>query len=203
MLINGANDSLVRLDRRTVELSTAAVQSVSAADLRRGTPCAGWSLGDLLGHMIAQHNGFAAAAGGERSDVAAWAVRPMGDEPAAEYTAAADRVIAAFAAHLPDRGFWLPEISAGGPIPAAMAISMHLVDYVVHAWDVAATVGADLEFDDDLTSAALAVAEQVPDDESREAEGAAFKPALPVPPGSSTLDRLLLLLGRDPRWSAV
>jgi uncharacterized protein (TIGR03086 family) len=203
MPINVVDDPLVRLDRRAVDLSVSAVAMVSAADLDRPTPCTEWSLGALLQHMIVQHHGFAAAAAGERSDAADWAPGPLGQDPAAEYATAARRVVEAFAGHLPDRGFWLPEIGDGGPFPAAMAISMHLVDYVVHTWDVMVAIGAEVEFDDDLTAAALAIAEQVPGGESREVDGAAFKPARTVPPGSSPRQRLLLVLGRDPDWIAV
>lgn len=176
---------------------------VSAADLDRRTPCAAWSLADLLRHMTVQHHGFAAAAAGERSGAADWAPGPLGPDPILDYVAAARRVVEAFAGHVPDRGFWLPEIGDGGPFPAAMAISMHLVDYVVHTWDVMVSIGAEVAFDDDLTAAALEVAEQVPGGESRVVDGAAFKPARTVPPGSSPRQRLLLVLGRDPDWIAV
>jgi hypothetical protein len=97
---------------------------------------------DLLGHMIVQHEGFAAAAD-------------------------------------------------GGPFPASMAIGFHLVDYVVHTWDVAVSMELDVTFEDDLVAAALQIAEQ----------GAAFKPVLPIPAGSSELERLLLILGRNPSWA--
>lgn len=83
-----------------------------------------------------------------------------------------------------------------------MAIGFHLVDYVVHAWDVAVSMGMGVVFDDDLTAAALRVAERVPAGAAREVDGAAFKPVRPIPPGSSAIERLLLLLGRDPSWVA-
>ena len=49
------------LDRRAVLASVEVVSRVTAADLGRATPCAGWTLGDLLAHMTVQHHGFAAA----------------------------------------------------------------------------------------------------------------------------------------------
>jgi hypothetical protein len=38
------------------------VSQAGAADLARPTPCTGWTLGDLIGHMTAQHYGWTAAA---------------------------------------------------------------------------------------------------------------------------------------------
>jgi hypothetical protein len=40
----------------------------------------------------------------------------------------------------------------------------------------------------------------VPGGAARLQPGAAFAPGLPVPQGAATLDEILLLLGRDPRW---
>lgn len=40
----------------------------------------------------------------------------------------------------------------------------------------------------------------VPNGEEWLLTGAAFQPGLPAPAGSSTLDQILLLLGRSPGW---
>ncbi len=53
------------LDARAVRASVRVVLQASAADLARPTPCADWTLAELLAHMTAQHNGFAAAAAGK------------------------------------------------------------------------------------------------------------------------------------------
>lgn len=37
------------------------VRELTSTDLDRRTPCTEWSLADLLGHMIGQHEGFATA----------------------------------------------------------------------------------------------------------------------------------------------
>jgi uncharacterized protein (TIGR03086 family) len=198
MLINPA---LVQLHRRAVQCSVEIVSAVTADQLGWPTPCAGWALGDLLGHMIAQHHGFAAAADGSAPDLSGWAARPVGDDPAGEYAAAAQRVITAFGASgVLGRRMWLPELRADRPFPAATAIGFHLVDYVVHGWDVAASLGAEADYASDVVAAALVVAEQVPSGAAREAPGSAFRPALPVGAGRSPMQRLLLILGRSPAW---
>jgi uncharacterized protein (TIGR03086 family) len=194
---------LVGLHRRVMTVSAEVVAGVAADDLDRPTPCAAWTLRDLLAHLIGQNHGFAVAVGGAGPDPTPFAPVPVDGEPAEVYAASVERVTTAFAACPPDRQVWLPEISTTRPYPVALALRFHLVDYVVHSWDVARSIGRTVEFDDDLLAAALAVAEIVPDDRTRLADGAFFRPALPVPDHASTLDRTLLLLGRDPAWTAA
>jgi uncharacterized protein (TIGR03086 family) len=190
---------IVRLDARAVQASVTVVASAGHADLARPTPCGDWTLGQLLVHMTVQHDGAAAAGNG--ADPSVWRARPPAADPVAEYAAAADRVLRAFAADgILARDFALPEIGPGAAFPAAMAISFHFVDYVVHGWDVARTLGMDYELDPDLLAVALSVAEAVPDDEGRLRPGAAFAPRVAEPQGDSQLDRIVALLGRRPDW---
>lgn len=191
------------LDARALQVATAVVDRVDAAALDRPTPCARWSLGQLLAHMTGQNHGFAAAARGETADLTVWADRPVGDDPAGVFAASAADVVAAFAEEgALQRSWWLPEIRDGALFPAQQAMSFHFVDYVVHAWDVAASLGMRVGFDADLLDAALAVAERVPGGAAREREGAAFAPAVGVASEGGTLDRVLALLGRSPSWPA-
>jgi len=193
--------SVVDLDRRAVEVSAGIAARITPGQLTWPTPCAGWNLADLLSHMIAQHYGFAAAAEGNGADPSAWQVHPVAADASSAYAAAARRVIAAFAAaDVLQRSFWLPEIRGGISLRARTAIGFHLVDYVVHGWDVAAALGVQADYPPDVVDAALAIAEQVPDDATRLAAGAAFQPARPVPAGETRMRRMLLLLGRSPSW---
>jgi hypothetical protein len=88
-------------------------------------------------------------------------------------------------------------------VPAQLAVGFQLVDNVVHAWDVAVSLGRRPEVDDDVVAAALVVARQVPDGDERDRPGAAFAHALPIGVRRSPLDETLLLLGRDPAWRAA
>ena len=194
-------DDIRDLDRRAVQATVHLVSKASVADLSKSTPCAGWTLSDLLSHMIGQHNGFAAAAEGRGANLAAWDEGPLGDDPAAEYSAAASRVIAAFAEPgVLERRFVIPAIVPDTEFPAAQAISFHFIDYVVHGWDVARALGVPCELDSDLVEAALPVAEAVPDGKSRLRPGSAFRPGLPIPQEAAPLDRIVAMLGRSPAW---
>jgi uncharacterized protein (TIGR03086 family) len=194
--------NIQELDRRAVELSRSIVATVTQAQLRLPTPCAEWDLGALLAHMSVQHHGFARAVDGEHTELADWHPTPVDADPAGLYGKAADRVIASFGADgTSARTVYLPEVRDGITVPGRVAMSFHFVDYVVHAWDVAATLGRPVEFDDDLLAAANVVAAQVPDDEASRRPGMAFGPKI-ASPTDDELDRLLTALGRAPSWHA-
>jgi uncharacterized protein (TIGR03086 family) len=192
-------NDIVGLDRQAVRESARLVGQVTAADLTRPTPCADWTLHGLLRHMIAQHYGFAAAAAGD-GDLARWRPRPLEEDPVAAYNAAADCVLTAFAADgVLDGEFPLPEFKRAPLFPARQAISFHFVDYVVHSWDVAMTLGSQVRLEPGLLDAALGVARDVPGGDARREPGAAFAPAVACASGSP-LDRIVALLGRSPGW---
>ena len=191
---------MVRLDASAVRASVQVVSQARAADLARPTPCDGWTLAELLAHMTAQHNGFAAAAAGGGADLVRWQTGAPAADPAGEYAAAAARVIAAFGAPgVLDRDFTLPEISPQLRFPAEQAIGFHLVDYVAHGWDVARTLGLRYDLEPALLAVALPVARSVPDGQNRRRPGASFAPRVTVTRGSM-LDHIVALLGRRPSW---
>ncbi|WP_174186035.1 TIGR03086 family metal-binding protein [Nocardia barduliensis] len=198
MLTNSVEELRAR-HARSVRLSVDAVARVRPDQLDAETPCAGWRLRDLLEHMIAQNHGFAdAARGGD--DPGVWAVRPSAD-PVADYHVSADDVLSAFAAEdVFERTLVLAEILPDQGIPAAQVIGFHLVDSVVHAWDVARSIGETITPDAAVADAALSIARTVPDGPERSDPGAPFGPALAEPEQTSTLDRILLALGRSPNW---
>jgi uncharacterized protein (TIGR03086 family) len=189
------------LDRRAVDVGRAIVATVTVEKLGLPTPCAEWDLGALLAHMTVQHHGFARAVAGERVELADWQPRPAGADVVARYDEAADRVIESFRSPADINGHaHLAEIQGGVSVPVATAISFHFVDYVVHGWDVAAALGVPIEFDDEVLTAALTVAAQVPADEASRAPGMAFAPTVATPAGGGLLAQVLASLGRSPSW---
>ena len=192
---------IVDLDARVVEATVSLVKQASLLDLDRPTPCAGWNLDDLIAHMTAQHYGWIAAAVGHGADLSVWQPGPPVADPIGEYAEASRRVLEAFAADgVLDRQFALAEISPVLRFPAAQAISFHFIDYLVHGWDVARSLGADYQPEPGLLAAALPVAQAVPGGEARKRDGAAFAPEVAVPAQAGLLDQILAMLGRDPSW---
>jgi uncharacterized protein (TIGR03086 family) len=189
------------LDRRAVAVSVELVATIGTADRARPTPCAGWNVERLVVHMTAQHRGFAAAAAGHGADPAVWEARGNVADLVAAYRLAAAAVGRAFGEPgVLQRSFALPEISTTVEFPGHIAIGFHLIDYVVHSWDVARSLGLPVRFDADVLDAALFIAERVPDDAARRLPGAAFAPALPAPANAAAIDRIVSLLGRSPSW---
>jgi uncharacterized protein (TIGR03086 family) len=185
--------------------SVDVVSTVTADDLAKPTPCAGWNLADLLTHMTVQHHGFAAAARGHGDDEAVWQAGSVGEaviaDPAGTYAAAAAEVIDAFAGDgVLDSEFALPELGPGAMFPGAMAIGFHYIDYVVHGWDVARTLGRGYELPADVVAAAVPLALFVPDGDFRAIDNAPFGPAIPSTDSANDFDRILTHLGRSPQW---
>jgi uncharacterized protein (TIGR03086 family) len=196
-------DELRRIHARTVRDSAALVHRIAVADLSRPTPCDAWTLGDLLAHMTAQHLGFAAAALGDQGDPTPWTVHPPDADFAARYESAAELVIDAFAqVDVPERSMVLPELAPARPFPTVLALGFHLLDYAVHAWDVARAIGDDHTPDAEATAAVLPIALAIPDGEARLAPGSHFAPG-PAPEADADIwARILLALGRSPSWRA-
>lgn len=182
--------NIVELHRRAIDAVRPIVARVG--DLDVPTPCDGWDLRTLLAHMTGQDYGFAAAV---LDDVTVEAFAPR-DDP---WEGGADAVVAAFAKADPERQVLLPEFN-GMRFPLATVVGFHLVDTLVHGWDVAASIGLDVGYDDELVAAGLEQAERVPGGAVRTAPGAPFAPILPGADEQTGWPRTLALLGRDPNW---
>lgn len=192
------------LHRVAVLATVDTVGTITRDDLARPTPCAGWDLADLLAHMTVQHRGFAAAARGHGGDSGIWDPATVADavttDPAGTYAAAATDVLDAFGVDgVLDASFALPEFGPGATFPGARAIGFHFIDYVVHGWDVARSLGVAFELPSEVVAAVLPLALAVPDDDRRGA-GAPFMPAVPGNGEVGDLDRILAHLGRSPAW---
>ncbi|MEV0144906.1 MULTISPECIES: TIGR03086 family metal-binding protein [unclassified Nonomuraea] len=188
------------LDRRALDLAGGVIAQVTDVDLDRPTPCAEWNLGELLRHMVSENHGFAANVAGSPAQ---GAVRPggdLGDDPFGAYHDSAAAVTAAFAA--PDVYERQAEIPEFGVFPARIAISMHLVDVLVHGWDVAMSIDVSYRPDDELVASALTTASLWPDTSKTRGPGAAFDSRVPVAADAPAFQRLLGLLGRSPSWAA-
>ncbi|MFB7378187.1 TIGR03086 family metal-binding protein [Kitasatospora purpeofusca] len=203
---------LLELHTRSLELAAAVVDTVQPEQLVLATPCAGWPLRRLLEHVVGQHRGFAAAALGAGADLARWRDVPVHGDPAGAFRRSAEQLTAAFATAAvaaEPAPLHLPEIGDGGPFPLDRAVGFHLLDTLVHAWDVASALGsparlvAAVEAEPPLVGALLTVAGAVPAAAGARGPGRAFAAVRAEPDGTGPFARALALLGRDPSWSAA
>jgi len=191
--------AVLELHGRAMRHSVVIVAMIHDDQWDAPTPCARWTVRELLTHMTTENRGFAAAAAGETESRDGWVDRPAGDDPRRDYAESADLVVAAFAAAASE--FWLPNIDETSRFPAKQAIGFHLLDYVVHSWDVAAALGRTIALEPDLVAAAQKVAaEDVPNGERRHRPNAGFQPAVEGAKDPDPLRNLLAFLGRDPDW---
>jgi len=186
---------LRELDRRSLLVLDKIVAAATPADLARPTPCAGWTLADLLRHQVSENHAFATAA--REGSAPDWDAGDLGDDARAAYRASVDDFLAAMADDaVLDRQL---TINHFGTFPGTIAAHMHLVDTVAHGWDLARTLGLPYEPDAEAVYIATKLAERIPD-EGREKNGS-FARSVEAPADATELDRFLALLGRDPAWT--
>jgi len=165
-----------------------------AGDLTVPTPCAGWDLADLFGHMVGQNLGFAAAvADGDAPADAYESVPVAGDDVARTWQDSATRVRNAFGTADPEATVHLAEF--GFHPTAAVALGMQLLDAAVHAWDVATALGKTNRPADVTVTFVLDMARQIA---SRPGGTPVFAAPL-AEQGEDPWNDALRLLGRDPK----
>jgi uncharacterized protein (TIGR03086 family) len=190
---------MLELHGRVMRQSVDVVGLIKDDQWELPTPCTEWEVRGLVEHMILDNRGFAAAARGEAIDRAVWTEKSFGPDLREEYARSASLVAEAF--KQPVAQFWLPRINDAITYPAAQAISFHLLDYLIHSWDVAAAIGHQVRFDEDLVTAVREIGDrEVPNGANRLRVGASFQPPREPRAGESAQDRLLRTLGRSPDW---
>lgn len=106
----------------------------------------------------------------------------------------------AFAADgITEATFALPEFGPDATFPGALAIGFHFVDYAVHGWDVAASMGMPYQLPDDAVTALLPLVMGIPDGDLRDSAASPFDRAVDAA-AATDFEKVLLHLGRRPNW---
>jgi uncharacterized protein (TIGR03086 family) len=182
------------LDKQALDWAGSIVAQVRPEHLDGPTPCGSWTLRELLGHMIAHNHGFAAGAIGTPRGADLWDRLDFDGEPAEAYDSSAAALTAAFAGPLPER----IEVYGYGTLPVPTVLGMHIVDFVVHGWDVARSIGSTQMPAEALSDAAYQIMLRFPKDRPSKA----FDAVVPVPADAPVGDQLMGYVGRDPQWTA-
>lgn len=198
--------SLVQAHADASRLLESVVAGVAADDLTRETPCAGWTVADLLAHLGGHERGWAVACSGARTDVDLWAPLDEGTQTQKRIVDLLTETREVVAGH-PEVELgevWVPVLVTTHPLPGSVALRAHLLDMATHAWDVAVAVRRSLEVPAEVAAIALEVAEGIPDGPDRSAPDSFFAPRLSADGTSAaSFERVLALLGRDPAWRSA
>jgi uncharacterized protein (TIGR03086 family) len=184
----------------SLDLLEAAAAAVTDANRQAPTPCAQWTVTQVLQHAAGDQLAWAAAIG-----VGTWpSENPFAPSGHLEAGGVDDLVKPALAAA---RAAWsnvsqgddaVPTPLPQGPLPARIAAGACALDAAVHAWDIAVAVGRPGLLPSELAEALLPAARAVV--EPLRAYGA-YADALAPQPGDDSAAELLRYLGRNPQWS--
>ena len=173
------------------------LDAVTESDWERPTPCDGWTVRDLVGHLVGGcHMSELLLGGADRDEAmtALFALKIEGD-PKARFAEGAVAQAAAFGApgaadricHHPMRD-----------MPGSDFIWLRVRDTAAHAWDLATALDIDGDLDGDLVEELWAQVEPVAPllgASGMFGDGASGE----LPPDATTQHRLLDALGRRPQ----
>jgi uncharacterized protein (TIGR03086 family) len=176
-------DPLKQLDMLTEPLG-AVVAGITPADLDKPTPCAGFTVRDVLAHMVSGATVFAAAVRGTEPP------EPDLDDVLANFGPALGNLVAAFN----EPGALDQTIAAPfGDVDGDTFARFVALDGLVHGWDLARATGQRYDPPDALVAAADAFAHQAIDPLR---DGETFAAAVEPPASASPIDRLAAYTGR-------
>jgi uncharacterized protein (TIGR03086 family) len=185
----------------SLDLLEAAAAAVTDANQQASTPCAQWTVAQVLQHASGDQLAWAAATGVGTGP----AENPF--EPSGRLDGGVDDLVKPALATA--RAAWtsvkadddaVPTPLPQGPLPARIAAGACALDAAVHAWDIAAALGRPGFLPSELAGRLLPAARAVA--EPLRAYGA-YAAALPPQPGDDSAAELLRYLGRDPRWGGA
>ncbi|WUH97063.1 TIGR03086 family metal-binding protein [Spirillospora sp. NBC_00431] len=183
---------LHRLDATALAMIGHDVALVPDAAMTDPTPCEGWTVTDLLNHMNERHEAVARTVLPPPDDD-----RGDGADPRYEFARIAARWVAAL-----DQSGETVDIPWRGTVSTEWVLGVHVVDMLVHRWDLARALGTTLTVPDRLTEVALPLARvNTAPGSPLNGPDPAYRPPLAEDPDRSTMDNIVALLGRDPEWS--
>ena len=139
----------IELLKKAIAGFSAELAATPDSDWSKMTKCEGWTVTDLMKHMVGGAKGAAAAfRGGTKEDaIAAGSGDVLGSNPRAAYEASVADHIAAYES-LAD-----PETIIHHPasdMPASRLLMFRIGDYLLHTWDLAAGLGRTVTLDPEV-----------------------------------------------------
>ena len=173
------------LHRRAQETFQATLANVGPDQWDLPTPCAGWTVADLVDHIIGGNTWVQGLAGREPVAV------PQDDKATALVASANGAHDVFAAADGMSRMFELPFAT----LPGVAFIGLRTNDVFTHAWDLAKATGQSTDLDHELAIEGLKASSARIQPQMRSA-GGPFEPEQPCPDNATPADKLAAFLGR-------
>jgi len=172
-------------------IAADVLANVTPEHMSGSTPCAKWTVADLVDHLVgAQHWARSAMDGVEMTETGEGSSK--GDYNAA-FAAAAAASLASFQAD----GALARTVNPGfGDMPAPALMGMATTDTFQHAWDLATSTGQDNDLDPALAAQLLEASRQSIQPAFRSEAGDIFGPEQTAPADANAATQLAAFLGR-------
>jgi uncharacterized protein (TIGR03086 family) len=175
----------------------ALLLGIDDHDLTAPTPCAEWTVADLLDHIMDVTRAFTQAAQKltEAPGTSTPAPRPSADHLPPHWRSRLPVLLEDLATAWKVPAAWTGSAQTGGatmPATATGAAAVH--ELTMHSWDLARATGQDFAADPRILEALIEYLSHRP---------RAFGPVVEIEDEASLLGQTLALSGRDPSWRSA
>lgn len=178
----------------------ALVGDITDRDLDAPTPCADYTVADLLDHIWGLAIAFREAARKEQGRNASPPPAGSGEALPSDWRTRIPADLEQLGVAWQEPEAWEgTTIIAGSEMPAPVVGAVALDEVVTHGWDLARALGREYEVDDASVAGAMDFVGPISAPDAPRPP--IFGPAVAVADDASPLDRLIGLTGRDPGWS--
>jgi uncharacterized protein (TIGR03086 family) len=179
----------------------ALVRAVPDGALADPTPCAEYTVGDLIDHLNGTCVAFTAAAVKDIGPTTSTGPSADASRLGEEWRTRIPAQLACLADAWRDRDAWSGMTQAGGvDLPGEVAGLVVLDELVVHGWDLARATDQAYDCDPASLDAVHQFIDQVSEPGQEALRNEIFGPVVDVPDDAPHLDRVIGLTGRDPGW---
>ena len=173
------------------------IDKVTSDHGNRSTPCAEWTVDDLIQHVFAVSGRAKAMAAGIDVVADGSIGDPVGEDLTTSYRESVASVRRAFG----DRAIFDTLLTTPmGPYPGRVVFTVTSIEHLIHGWDLAAAIGVPFQFDPDVIERSFQAISDMPDVFANFRTSGAYSPPLTAGDDAGPAVRLLAELGRDAAW---
>ncbi|MCZ4099998.1 TIGR03086 family protein [Streptomyces sp. So13.3] len=180
------------------------LSAIPDEQLTAPTPCAKYTLGDLLDHVDGLSHAFLIAARKTPLSEGSQPPSPDASRLGADWRTRIPEQLTTLAEAWRDPAAWEGMTEVGGvTMPAGMIGRVGLNELTIHGWDIARATGQPFSADVQTLEGCREFVEPLAAPGQSPARQGIFGPAVAIPSDAPLLDRIVALTGRDPAWAAA